>query len=645
MRSKKDLIKYICIVKKEKKRIWIYVALVIALCPISNAQLSFCPGDTGDAIFFEDFGSGTTNGPALPAGFTTYTYVDQAPQDGFYTISNNLSQLQSWHNGLDHTPNDTDGKAFIVNASFNADEFFRSTISGLCENTFYEFSAWLINLYDSDFTNCPSGGIPVNVRFEIWNETDTLLLASGDTGDINGTPEPIWNDYGLVFETTVGQETVLLKMINNGDGGCGNDLAIDDIAFRACGDTTTITTSDNEQGVLICESQTPTGISLVSVTDFDINDSYEIQWQTSTDLLDWFDIPGATSSTYDIVSITETTYYRVNFATDTGNLGSPFCSFLSEPFLVEVSPVPEPPVSNGDKSICSDEPLPQLSVTVQQGESVNWYNAPSGGVLLATNTTSYTPDVPGTYYAEATINGIECNSPNRTGVSLSIFPAITFDAASEQLVICEGQSVTLTASIANAFYAWSTGETSQNITITTPGNYTIVATSAEGCTAQKTFTVSTIIIPEIVPIEANIGREITVQTINTGNFEYSSNGIFYQESPTFTNLPGGIITLFARNIEGCIPSSTTFYNVRLPTYFTPNGDGINDVFTIPDLSFFETSTLKVFDRFGKLLHTDSGSSMGWDGMYNGNILLVDDYWYTLTLDDIQLTGHVSLLLQ
>jgi len=641
----KDPIKYLYTVRRGIRIISVYVLLLIAICPLSIAQLSFCSGDTGDAIFFEDFGTGTTNGPALPSGFTTYTYVDQAPQDGFYTISNDLSQLQSWHNTQDHTPNDTDGKAFIVNASFTADEFFRSTITGLCENTFYEFSAWLINLYDSDFSNCPNGGIPVNVRFEIWNESDSILLASGDTGDINGTPEPIWNDYGLVFETAVGQETILLKMINNGDGGCGNDLAIDDIAFRACGDTTTITTDQNEQGVLICESQTPAGISLVSITDFTINDSYEIQWQTSTNLMDWFDIPGATSETYEIISLTETTYFRVNFATDSSNLGSPFCSFLSEPFLVEVALVPDPPLSNGDQSICSDQPFPALSVTVQQGQSVNWYDTPAGGTLLASNTASYIPDAPGTYYAQAIINGIECESPTRTAVTLTVFPAVTFDTAIEQLVICEGESITLNASITNVTYEWSTGESSQNINVNQPGSYTVTATSSEGCSDQKTFAVSTVIIPEIVPVEINLGREITVQTTNSGDFEYSINGVLYQDTPKFTNLPGGIITLFARNIEGCIPTSTSFYNVRVPTYFTPNGDGINDIFTLPDLSFFSSSKLQVFDRFGKLLYTDTGASMGWDGVYRGNLLLVNDYWYTLTLNNIQLTGHVSLLLE
>ena len=60
-----------------------------------------------------------------------------------------------------------------------------------------------------------------------------------------------------------------------------------------------------------------------------------------------------------------------------------------------------------------------------------------------------------------------------------------------------------------------------------------------------------------------------------------------------------------RNVLGCAPAISRFYNLRIPTFFTPNGDGINDFFTIPDLEFFSNSQLEIFDRFGKLQHQDS----------------------------------------
>jgi len=180
-----------------------------------QAQLEFCGGNSGDPIFEETFGTGTVNGPQLPAGTTTYNFTTGAPDDGDYTISNSTAYFD-WHDIPDHTPNDIDGKSLIVNADFNVGEFYRITIFGLCENTSYEFSSWLINLLPS--TGCGGNGIPINVRFEIWDNSDTSLLASGDTGDIEASATAIWEKYGLVFQTLPSQTSIILKMINNGVG-------------------------------------------------------------------------------------------------------------------------------------------------------------------------------------------------------------------------------------------------------------------------------------------------------------------------------------------------------------------------------------------------------------------------------------------
>ena len=107
-----------------------------------QGQLSFCTGNSGDPIFTETFGTGITN-IQLPVGTTTYTFANAIPSDGFYTVSS-TSNYFDWHDIADHTANDTDGRMLIVNADFTAGEFYRTSINGLCENTTYEFSAWMI---------------------------------------------------------------------------------------------------------------------------------------------------------------------------------------------------------------------------------------------------------------------------------------------------------------------------------------------------------------------------------------------------------------------------------------------------------------------------------------------------------------------
>ena len=280
----------------------------------ANAQLGFCAGNSGDPIFIEDFGTGVGNS-MLPDGTTTYIYTDAFPDDGFYTVaSGSFGNPFAWYEVEDHTPNDTDGKFLIVNAGFTPGEFYRTTVSGLCETTTYEFSAWLFNFLDvtSSCTNTNTE-IPVNVSFQIWDSTDSNLLAGGNTGDIFATAEPTWGEYGLVFQTLANQDAVILKMTNNGQGGCGNDLAIDDIEFKACGDIVTVTDASNNAVASICDSDTPFLATLTATPDFSVFSSHSYQWQDSLDGNTWADIIGETNQTIDI-SASTTTFYRTKVA-------------------------------------------------------------------------------------------------------------------------------------------------------------------------------------------------------------------------------------------------------------------------------------------------------------------------------------------
>lgn len=620
------------------QRVLIFLCCIISFDAVYG-QLSFCEGDLGDPIFTEDFGSGTTNGPPLDPSITTYTYVNNGPEDGFYTISSQLQQLGAFHSGLDNTPGDVNGRAFIVNASFTADQFYNRTIEGLCENTSYEFSAFLQNLYDINSGVCPNTGIPVNVRFQIWDSTDTILLASGDTGNIDGTSTPIWTQYGLVFETGIGQTEVILKMINNGNGGCGNDLAIDDIVFRACGDITTISSDvSGEEDIIICNNQTAFSATLTAAVTPDVF----IQWQESTDGENWNDIAGATEINYITPEIFTQIFYRVNTATDTDNLGNVFCSFFSAPYRIDFIEGPEAPISSGDVAACENIETPALTVTTVQGSEVRWYASETSTEVLATGT-SFTPEEAGTFYTQAFVVGTECGSTSRTPVILSFLEAPFFANPLETLDICNEQEVkTLSAGISNVDYIWSTGETTPSIQITIGGIYTVTVTNDVGCSATKTFQVEGLE-TAIVSTIFSEGESIRIETENEGDFEYSLDGVFYRSTPVFRNVQGGLKTIFIRNSSGCPPVLVEFYHFNIPTFFTPNNDGINDFFRLPDASFFSSSFIRVFDRFGKLLANGNGRTFHWNGIYNGEELPPDDYWYEITIDDRVVVGHISLL--
>jgi gliding motility-associated-like protein len=622
-------------VKLLRKSIPICIGFFILSITNVYGQLGFCSGNSGDPIFTETFGTGTTNGPALPAGTTTYTYENGVPQDGSYTISNNSNYLD-WHNVSDITPDDSNGKFLIVNASFNAGEFFRRNISGLCENTSYEFSAWLINLLPA--SGCGGNGIPINVKFEIWDASDTNLLASGDTGNIQGTSTPNWEQYGLVFQTLPAQTDVILKMINNGVGGCGNDLAIDDIVFKSCGDIVTVEDVQTNDGISICENNVPFTTQLTANPDFSIFTSHAYQWQESTDNVVWTDIAGETTNTFTPTGITTTTYYRVKVAEDVVNLANPLCNVVSEVFEINVVATPDEPVSDGDIMNCGTE-TQSASVTVTNGVMVNWYDAASGGNLLLADSTTYPTDVAGTFYAEAeTIDG-NCRSNFRTPVSVVFYESPVVE--DETLTFCEGTEITLYANVINTYYLWNTGENISQITVNTPGIYTVLVTTGNGCSETKTITLTQIDNPVIDNVVSD-GNDIVVNTANSGDFEYSLDGNTYQLSPMFFNAEGGLYTVYVRERNGCGVDTIEHLHFVIPKFFTPNGDSQNDAFILKGIEHFASSEVHIFDRYGRLLVSSKNTAFAWDGTFKNQLLPTSDYWYVIKIDGRELKGHFTL---
>ena len=606
------------------------------------AQLGFCEGSKGDPIFHEDFGAGTSSGPALPATVTNYTYVTGDPQDGEYTISSRIGQdINSWHSGL---PSSTvsNGRALIVNADYTSGRFYRTQISGLCQNTTYEFSAYLMNIYNRSNPNCPNGGIPINVRFEIWDETDSFLLKEGSTGSIASTSSPQWKQFALTFQSQAGQNSIILKMFNNAAGGCGNDLAIDDVIFRSCGDLTTVTPENDTASRLdICEENAPLQVTLKATPDNTVYSTHFFQWQESSDQQNWTDIAGETGDTYTTNAITSGTYYRVKVAENALNLQNNLCSSASEAFFANIVETPNPPVSSGNVKICSNDPFPELFAGVEADESVNWYDAPSGGNLLAENTKTYLPKEEGTFYAEAVKTNYNCTPGQRTAISFTIVPSPA--TQDEVLYLCEDATLTLDANLSNLNYAWSTGETSETITVSTEGNYWVEITNMGGCSVTKNIEVLAVEVPFIKEITSE-GRQIRIELEAEGAFEFSIDGVNFQESNILEDVHGGIYTAYVRDLSGCNIISEEFAHLVIPQYITPNNDGYNDFFELKGVSFFEASQIRIFDRFGKILSMGPGQNFQWDGSFNGQPLPAEDYWYDIIIEGFEnINGNFSLI--
>jgi len=174
--------------------------------------------------------------------------------------------------------------------------------------------------------------------------------------------------------------------------------------------------------------------------------------------------------------------------------------------------------------------------------------------------------------------------------------------------------------------------------ISQTGLYKVTVTNTvTGCIKEDEIQVNISSAPESV--EAELVSEIfstglaTIEAIvlgGFGNYEYSLDGITWQDSPIFTNLPNGVYTIIARDKNGCGELiSNEITTISYPNYFTPNGDGYNDIWNITGLTLDFEAKIFIFDRYGKLIKQINPYSGGWDGTYNGNLVPSTDYWFKI----------------
>lgn len=317
----------LALIKRNKFFFILLISLLTGISHTTYAQL--CTGSLGDPVVKIDFGAGTAmHGPALPAGTTNYGHVDDDfPKDGNYTIEN-ATNGTIWWNTKDHT-GDAGGYMMVVNAATaKTDYFYKTTVTGLCPGTTFEFAAWIANLLkDRDIS-------PPNITFTIRSATDNALLATYNTGTIPLTPSGlIWKQFGTYFKTPVNVTSVIIQMTNNSDGGApANDLALDDITFRPCGPV--ISSNFVINNTLSPTAQTCAGQSNTYTLQANVvaggftNPVY--QWQVNNGT-GWVNIAGATSTTATVTvqsAVVGVYQYRM-LASEAGNSGSAACQVAS----------------------------------------------------------------------------------------------------------------------------------------------------------------------------------------------------------------------------------------------------------------------------------------------------------------------------
>ena len=415
-----------------------------------------------------------------------------------------------------------------------------------------------------------------------------------------------------------------------------------------CSDLDNHTTNFNSSNPTITHpnSQTICDNSNISFTTNVDTGSYTYQWFTLNSVGVW--VPLNNDSTFSGVNTNTLSITNASTALDNSQyycqMVSADCNLYSNTAQLYIL---NPQVDTiADQTVCQDYTLPTLtngnyfSGTNGSGTMVN------AGDIISTSQTIY-------IYNEVGTAPNNCSNESSFTVTISGNPPV--DTISDQTVC---QDYTLPTLTNGSYFSGANGSgtmlnagdiisTSQTIYI-----YNEVGTAPNTCSNESSFTVTVLNIDftldqnNITIIEDTITVSMSDNTIF---YEYSLDNITYQNSNTFSNLSNGTYTIFVRDINGCVVRQLNFdINVSvvnelfIPKYFTPNGDAYNQVWQIIDPNQI-IKEIYIFDRYGKLLKQVSTTHLSWNGIYNGNVLPSNDYWYLINLKSgEQLKGHFTL---
>jgi gliding motility-associated-like protein len=188
--------------------------------------------------------------------------------------------------------------------------------------------------------------------------------------------------------------------------------------------------------------------------------------------------------------------------------------------------------------------------------------------------------------------------------------------------------------------------------------YTYTATTGCSSFVEKTITINAVPIVNLGPDRTVIeGDVLTIvpQTLIGNNLTYNWSPNTYFTG--VTNVKDAIVkptadityNLQVTSAEGCIANDNVFVKVVkdfvVPNTFSPNGDGINDLWKIDYLALYPSIRVQIFNRNGQLLYESNNYNTPWDGMYKGKKLPVDTYYYIIELGGQKKpkTGFVTII--
>ncbi|MEA2040992.1 MAG: PKD domain-containing protein [Bacteroidota bacterium] len=556
----------------------------------------FTPIDTSEIVNYHwDFGDGTSSDEAFPTH--AYEYA------GVYDVSLSVLDLH----GCDSTIFKT---SLVDIKDFPEPQFESSVNSSECYPAHITFS---------DTTNA-------NTTIDWYWE-----FGDGQTSSHLQNPEHIY--------TTPGKFDVSLSLTNeNQCVGTLNKSEYIDIQGPYATINAPDTVCRNEEAVFIAENR---------------SDVYELEWIFG----DGYNSPEDTAyHAYDRIG-----YINPVLLLKSDDFGT--CDIFITDTLYIPALTPTINSLNGTFSGCEPYTL-QVSNTCDDADSRMWEL--NQGVFSTSSEAFYTINDAGVYTLGLTLyNDFGCSDSAELLVEVFSLPEIE---AMEDTLLCRGESVVLSASGGES-YSWTPDTYLEQPEANFPTgfpentiNYYVQGTDSNGCINQDFVNIRVQQKPEVYLTDTTIiiGESVIFNVPDSGIKSYSWFPDYQIDctscdSVTVQPLETTTYDVSVTDTSSCFTETfSAFVNVRreysidVPTAFTPNNDGVNDIIFVKGWGMDRLVNFTIYNRYGEIVYRSTDKNEGWDGTYGGKAQPVGTYIFKASVmtydgDVLHKNGTIKLL--
>jgi len=279
-----------------------------------------------------------------------------------------------------------------------------------------------------------------------------------------------------------------------------------------------------------------------------------------------------------------------------------------------------PKVSLGnDTSLCKNESL-QLKIKPELGTSYEWPDGSQGN--------SYTVNKAGKYWVKAqSVCGVAWD----TMEVVNIWPLPKIYLPKDTL-LCEGESMALDGG-KNLTCIWNNQDTSRFFVVNQEGSYHLRIIDSNSCESEGTFN----LFMDYLPV-SKLGNDTVIcygsfLQLKGGDADFY-NWQDHSTGPYYTTSKAGVFSVELTNHCGSTRDSIRVemqdcdVEMLIPSAFSPNGDGINDVFLPKAINIMNFSMI-IYSRMGELLYETHDLNQGWDGYTKKGSAQSDAYFYII----------------